>query len=175
VVESQLISHLNRHNISSLHISLVTVLKLPFLKLAMTYFSQWIRASCHFLYSLTYLQRLIPLTMLLLLHGLHHMFGIQGIVLSWLRSYLTKRFQIVSIQGTHCDQTELYCISRLSFRTHSFILYTQPLASVILIHTVSQMLYTDLNSALPLGIWALLSTALVRCISMSRVSVGLHT
>ena len=45
----------------------------------------------------------------ILLHRLQHMFGIQGTVLSWFRSYLTKRFQIVSTQGTHSDQTELCC------------------------------------------------------------------
>ena len=40
----------------------------------------------------------------ILLHGLQHVFGIQGTVLSWFRSYLTKRFQIFSTQGTHSDQ-----------------------------------------------------------------------
>ena len=44
-----------------------------------------------------------------LLHRLQHVFGIQGTVLSWLRSDLTKRFQIVSIKGTHSDQIELCC------------------------------------------------------------------
>ena len=39
----------------------------------------------------------------ILLHHLQHVFGIQGTVLSWFRSYLTKRFQTVSIQGTHSD------------------------------------------------------------------------
>ena len=43
----------------------------------------------------------------ILLHRLHQVFGIQGTVLSWFRSHLTKRFQIVSIQGTHSDQIEL--------------------------------------------------------------------
>ena len=65
VVVSQLMSHLNRHYfsiISSLHIDLVTVLKLPFLKLSMTFFWQSMRVSCRFWYSLTYLQRLIPIT-----------------------------------------------------------------------------------------------------------------
>ena len=42
----------------------------------------------------------------ILLHRLQHVFGIQGTVLSWFRSYLTKRFQIVSTQGTYSDQIE---------------------------------------------------------------------
>ena len=48
--------------VCSLHIDLGTVLKLPFLKLSMTFFWQWMRVNCWFWYSLTYLQRLIPLT-----------------------------------------------------------------------------------------------------------------
>ena len=36
----------------------------------------------------------------ILLYRLQHVFGIQGSVLYWFRSYLTKRFQIVSTQGT---------------------------------------------------------------------------
>ena len=73
------------------------------------------------------------------------MFGIQGTVQSWFRSYLTKRFQIVSTQGTHSDQIELCC--GVSLRSVLgpilFILYTQPLISVILKHPVSHMLYAD--------------------------------
>ena len=55
VVVSQLMPHLNRYNfsvVSSLHIDLVTVLKLPFLKLSMTFFWQWMRVSCRFWYSI---------------------------------------------------------------------------------------------------------------------------
>ena len=43
----------------------------------------------------------------ILFHCLQHVFGIQGTVLSWFRSHVTKRFQIVSTQGTHSDQIEL--------------------------------------------------------------------
>ena len=73
------------------------------------------------------------------------MFGIQGTVLSWFRSYLTKRFQTVSIQGTHSDPTELCCgVPQGSvLGPILFILYTQPLTSVILKHPVSHMLYAD--------------------------------
>ena len=77
----------------------------------------------------------------ILLHRLQHVFDIQGIVLSWFRSYLTKRFQIVSTQNTRSDQNELCCgVLRGS---DLFILYTQPLTSIILKHPVSHMLYAD--------------------------------
>ena len=70
---------------------------------------------------------------------------IQGTVLSWFRSYLTKRFQIVSTQGTHSDQIEFCCgVPQGSvLGPILFILYTQPLTSVILKHPVSHMLYAD--------------------------------
>ena len=81
----------------------------------------------------------------ILLHRLQHVFGIQATVLSWFKSYLTKSFQIVSAQGTHSDQTELCCgVPRGSvLGPLLFIIYTQPLTSVILKHPVSHMLYAD--------------------------------
>ena len=81
----------------------------------------------------------------LLLHRLQYVFGIQGTVLSWFRSYLTKRFHIVSTQGTHSDQIELCCgVPQGSvLGPIIFILYTQPLTSVILKHPIPRMLYVD--------------------------------
>ena len=81
----------------------------------------------------------------ILLHHLQHVFDIQGPVLSWFRSHLTKRFQIVSTQDTHSDQIELcYGVPQGSvLGPILFILYTQPLTSVILKHPVSHMLYAD--------------------------------
>ena len=81
----------------------------------------------------------------ILLHRLQYVFGIQGTVLSWFRSYLTKRFQIVSSQGSHSDQTELCCGVPQGFVLGPilFILSAQTLSSVILKHSVSHMLYAD--------------------------------
>ena len=81
----------------------------------------------------------------ILLYRLKHVFGIQGTVLAWFRSYLTKRFQIVLTEGTHSDRIELCCgVPQSSvLKPVLFILYTQPLTSVILKHPVSHMLYAD--------------------------------
>ena len=45
----------------------------------------------------------------ILLYRLQHVFGIKGTMLSWLRSYLIKRFKTVSFQGIHSDPIELCC------------------------------------------------------------------
>ena len=81
----------------------------------------------------------------ILFHCLQHVFGIQGTVLAWFRSYLTKRFQIFSTQGAHSDQIELCCgVLQGSVLGHIlFVLYTQPLTSVILKHSILHMLYVD--------------------------------
>ena len=81
----------------------------------------------------------------ILLHRLHHVFGIQGTALSWFRSYLTNRFQMVSIKGTLSDPVELcYGVPQGSvLGPILFILYMQPLSHVILNHPVSHMLYAD--------------------------------
>ena len=81
----------------------------------------------------------------ILLYRLHHVFGIQGTALSWFRSYLTNRFQMVSIKGTLSDPVEL-CYGVLQGSVLGpilFILYMQPLSHVILNHPVSHMLYAD--------------------------------
>ena len=54
-----------------------------------------------------------------------------------------KRFHIVSTQGTHSNQIELCCgVSQGSvLGPILFILYIQPLTSVILKHPLSHMLY----------------------------------
>jgi len=58
-------------------------------------------------------------------------------------TYLTKRFQIVSTQGTHSDQIEMCCGASLG--PILYIPYLQPLTSVILKHPVSHMVSSDDN------------------------------
>ena len=101
-------------------------------------------ASCQFWYSLTS-AAFDTIDHDILLHSLQQVFGIHSTVLSWFRSYLTKRFQIVSTQGTHSDQIQLCCgVPQGSvLGPILYILYTQPLTSVILRHPISHMLYTD--------------------------------
>ena len=63
--------------------------------------------------------------------------------LSWFRSYLTNRFQMVSIKGTLSDPVELCYGVPSVLGPILFILYMQPLSHVILNHPVSHMLYAD--------------------------------
>ena len=112
VVVSQLMSHLNTHNLFSSfqsayrpgHSTKTALLKV---------FNDLLLAMDEGKLSV-----LVPLDLSaafntidhdILLHHLQHVFGILGTVLSWFRSYLTKRFQIVSIQGTHSDRIGFCC------------------------------------------------------------------
>ena len=70
-------------------------------------------------------------------HCLHHMFGIQGTMLPWVRSYLTKRFQIISTQSTHSDQIEL-CYGVPQGSVLGPILF-------ILIHSLSLVLFLNIQ------------------------------
>ena len=81
----------------------------------------------------------------IILHRLHHVFGIQDKTLSRFKSCLTNRFQMVSIQDTTSDSVELCCgVPQSSVLGPILsILYTQPLSHVILNHPVSHMLYAD--------------------------------
>ena len=112
VVVSQLMSHLNTHNLfSSLqsayrpgHSTETALLKVVNdLLLAMDEG----KLSVLVLLDLSAVFDTIDHDMLL--HRLHPVFGIRGIALFWFRFYLKKRFQIVSIQGTHSYQIELCC------------------------------------------------------------------
>ena len=148
VVVSQLMSHLNRHNLFS---SFQTVYRpghsskpaLP--KVVNDILLAMDEGKLSVLVLLDLSAAFDTIDHGILLHRLQHVFGFQGTVLSWFRSYLTKRFQIVSTQGIHSDQIELCCgVPQGSvLGPILFILYTQPLTSVILKHPVSHKLFVD--------------------------------
>ena len=99
VVAPQLMSHLNRHNLFSSfqsayrpsHSTETALLKVVNdLLLAMD------EGKLSVLVLLDLSAAFDTIDHDILLHRLQHVFGIQGTVLSWFRSYLTKIFQIVS-------------------------------------------------------------------------------
>ena len=81
----------------------------------------------------------------LLFHILSHTYGISGTALSWIQSYLTNRSQSVTIINLSSSP------SRLSFGVPQgsvlgpilFIMYTQPLHSLIQSHSISDQSYAD--------------------------------
>ena len=112
VVVSQLMSHLYRHNLFSSfqsayrpgHSTETAILKVAkYLLLAMD------EGKLSVVVLLDLSAAFDTIDHDTLLHRLQHAFSIQGTLLSWFRSYLTKRFQIVSTQGT-LILTKLSCV-----------------------------------------------------------------
>ena len=69
----------------------------------------------------------------ILLHHLHHVFGLGNTVLTWFQSYLENRTQIVIIHSKHSTPVSLrHGVSQGSvLGPILFILYLQPLSNVI--------------------------------------------
>eukprot|EP00745_Piridium_sociabile_P027300 TRINITY_DN439_c0_g1_i27.p1 TRINITY_DN439_c0_g1~~TRINITY_DN439_c0_g1_i27.p1 ORF type:complete len:1128 (+),score=135.82 TRINITY_DN439_c0_g1_i27:139-3522(+) len=80
-----------------------------------------------------------------LIDRLRVVFGIDGTVLSWFRSYLSERSQTVSVDGHLSDPADL----RFGVPQGSvlgpvlFLLYVQPLSAIIDRHSVSHHAYSD--------------------------------
>ena len=75
----------------------------------------------------------------ILLHRLEHAYGIQKSALSFFRSYLTERQQMVSISGYNSNPSTLcYGVPQGSvLGPILFLLYTQPLSQIIDRHSIS--------------------------------------
>lgn len=100
----------------------------------------------------------------ILLSRLEHTFGIQNSALSWFRSYLTDRFQIVSVNDIQSQPAKLSCgVPQGSvLGPVLFTLYTAPLANIINQHNINHHFYADdtqlHNSDTPENIPSLLKT-----------------
>ena len=64
-----------------------------------------------------------------LFNCLQHWYGIDGVVLKWVQSYLNSRKQRIKIDGHLSDAFQLpYGVPRAQFLGHSFLPYIQPLS-----------------------------------------------
>ena len=65
----------------------------------------------------------------ILFNCLQHWYGIDGVVLKWVRSYLNSRKQRIKIDGHLSGAFQLpYGVPRAQFWGHSFLPYIQPLS-----------------------------------------------
>ena len=81
----------------------------------------------------------------ILLKRLEVMYGISGTALKWFESYLTKRTQVVNINGTKSEKEELkWGVPQGSvLGPILFTLYTKPLGDLIRKHGVTPHFYAD--------------------------------
>jgi len=80
-----------------------------------------------------------------LLERLEQHFGITGIPRAWMTSYVSERFQIVSVEGELSLPVFMkYNVPQGSFLgPKNYVLYTKPLGDVIRRHRLQHHFYTD--------------------------------
>ena len=118
-------------------IDLVTVLKLVFLNLSMIFFWQWMRASCWFCYSLTYLHSLIPLTMIY--HSIAYNMCLVFKALCYLGSDLALLKDSKLFQFEVLILTQLSCVA-----VHLRALFYDPFF-LFFIHNLSLVLFLNIQ------------------------------
>ena len=81
----------------------------------------------------------------ILLHRLESVYGITGTALSFFRSYLSDRSQVVSVRGCYSEPSALaYGVPQGSvLGPILFLLYTQPLSQIVSKHQVSHHMFAD--------------------------------
>ena len=105
-----------------------------------------------------------------ILHRLEHTFGINDSALSWFRSYLSDRTQIVTVNGLRSDEAPL----SLSVPQGSvlgpvlFVLYTQPLFELIKKHSIQHHAFADDNHLYRETVSDQIQTAIMSCKTASQ-------
>ena len=83
----------------------------------------------------------------ILLHRLEHTFGISDSALSWFRSYLSDRTQILTVNGLSTDEAPLSLgvPQGTVLGLVLFVLYTQPLFELTKKHSIQHHAFADDN------------------------------
>ena len=81
----------------------------------------------------------------ILLSHLNSVFGIQSTALQWFHSYLSDRYQSISVSNSSSSPSQLmYSVSQGSvLGPILFVLYTTPLSNIIANHSVNHQLFAD--------------------------------
>ena len=81
----------------------------------------------------------------ILIRRLQSVFGLSGSVLDWVKSYLNERTQTVVVSDSYSDPSLLeFCVPQGSvLGPVLFVMYTQPLSSVIDSSSVLHVVYAD--------------------------------
>ena len=81
----------------------------------------------------------------ILLQRMSSKFGMKGDALSWFRSYLSERSQVVYINGTISDSYDVGCDITQGSVLGSFLylIYTSPIGDILRSHKMNFHLYAD--------------------------------
>ena len=82
---------------------------------------------------------------IILIDRLRHYFGIQGIALSWIESFISNRTQTVSFSGSLSSTSPVTCgVPQGSVRGHVlFLLYTADVLAIARCHGIGAHSYAD--------------------------------
>ena len=81
----------------------------------------------------------------IMLERLEHIFGIQGLALSWISSYFQRRTQCVDVDGSKSSRVELHFAVPQGpiLGPKKYTYYSKPIGNIIKNHNMDYMVYAD--------------------------------